>query len=124
LVRALRRPPDQVLPAYYHSPFRFFYRSLRTVAVDLGLELLEAVKRGDADRVRELLNRGADPNFRGRTRLDPAALSGGEGALAHRRALARQGRRPQRSELRGRTPLHCAVRAWGKLKAVLLGVTL
>jgi uncharacterized protein len=82
---------------------------------DAAWALEVAVREGDADRVRELLAAGLDPNVddRGASYLSRAA-STGDDSVALRTLLA-AGSTPDVADRDGSTPLHC-VAAYGYLR--------
>ena len=83
------------------------------------MELLEAVKRGDAERVRELLDRGADPNARDERGWTPLHYAAERGRADVARLLLDEGARVDAEDGEGLTPLHFAAEA-GSPEAVKL----
>jgi len=74
--------------------------------MELDEELLKAAEKGDVDRVRELLRRGANPNTRGKDGITPLHLAAHHGYVGIARLLLEHGADVNARDKDGYTPLH------------------
>ena len=81
---------------------------LRTSHMSLDSELLEAARKGDARRVRELLDKGANVNARDEYGLAPLHVAAFNGQLDVARLLIDRGADVNAIDELGETPLHWA----------------
>ena len=102
---AQQTPPPQ--PQTPTQPPRM--RPARPLA-ELNKELLEAVRAGDVQRVRELLEAGANPNARDKDGLTPLHWAASEGHADIVKILLEHGADPNTKIKYGWTPLHYASR--------------
>jgi len=80
----------------------------------LDSELIEAVEEGDVERVRGLLERGADPDARDEDGRTPLYIAAANGSVEVARLLLKHGADVNARAIDGSTPLHLAV-AFGHL---------
>ena len=74
----------------------------------LGLKLFEAIKRGDASSVEQLLQRGADPNVKDQRGFTPLHMAVYSGSLEVVQLLLEHGANPDAKDVGGKTPYDLA----------------